>query len=78
MHTFWEWVLFIHLCYNSYLGIYPGDGFLHNVAFWHEDFMKDADCSLVDNLIAKKLILPTFRLDAPVLLKARVKLSRGT
>ena len=39
---------------------------------------KDADCSLVDNLIAKKLILPTFRPDAPVLLRARVKLSRGT
>ena len=30
---------------------------------------KVADCSLVDNLIAKKLILPTFRLDAPVLLR---------
>ena len=40
--------------------------------------MKNADCSLVDNLIGKKLILPTFRSDAPVLLKARVKLSRGT
>ena len=40
--------------------------------------MKDAECSLVDNLIAEKLILPTFRLDAPVLLRARVKLSRGT
>ena len=41
-------------------------------------FMKDAECSLVDNLIAEKLILPTFRPDAPVLLRARVKLSRGT
>ena len=40
--------------------------------------MKDAECSLVDNLIAEKLILPTFRPDAPVLLRARVKLSRGT
>ena len=40
--------------------------------------MKDAECSLVDNLIAEKLILPTFRPDAPVLLGARVKLSRGT
>ena len=29
--------------------------------------MKDAECSLVDNLIAEKLILPTFRPDAPVL-----------
>ena len=28
---------------------------------------KVADCSLVDNLIAKKLILPTFQPDAPVL-----------
>ena len=34
---------------------------------------KIADCSLVDNLIAKKLILPTFRPDAPVLLRARVR-----
>ena len=33
--------------------------------------MKDAECSLVDNLIAEKLILPTFRPDAPVLLRAR-------
>ena len=41
-------------------------------------FLKDAECSLVDNLIAEKLILPTFRSDAPVLLRARVKLSRGT
>ena len=40
--------------------------------------MKDVECSLVDNLIAEKLILPTFRPDAPVLLRARVKLSRGT
>ena len=40
--------------------------------------MEDAECSLVDNLIAEKLILPTFRPDAPVLLRARVKLSRGT
>ena len=40
--------------------------------------MKDAEFSLVDNLIAEKLILPTFRPDAPVLLRARVKLSRGT
>ena len=39
---------------------------------------KAADCSLVDNLIAKKLILLTFRPDAPVLLRARVKLSCGT
>ena len=39
---------------------------------------KVAECSLVDNLIAKKLILPTFRPDAPVLLRAKVKLSRGT
>ena len=29
---------------------------------------KVAECSLIDNLIAKKLILATFRLDAPVLL----------
>ena len=29
---------------------------------------KVADCSFVHNLIAKKLVLPTFRLDAPVLL----------
>ena len=29
--------------------------------------MKDAECSLVDNLIAEKLILPTFRPNAPVL-----------
>ena len=28
--------------------------------------MKDAECSLVNNLIAEKLILPTFRPDAPV------------
>ena len=35
-------------------------------------YRKDADCSLVDNLIAKRLILPTFRPDAPVLLRARV------
>ena len=40
--------------------------------------MKDAECSLVDNLIAEKLILPTFRPGGPVLLRARVKLSRGT
>ena len=33
--------------------------------------MKDAEYSLVDNLIAEKLILPTFRPDAPVLLRAR-------
>ena len=26
--------------------------------------MKDVECSLVDNLIAEKLILPTFRPDA--------------
>ena len=39
---------------------------------------KVADCSLVDSLIAKKLILPTFQLDAPVLPRARVKLSCGT
>ena len=32
---------------------------------------KVADCSLVDNLRAKKLNLPTFRLDAPVLIRAR-------
>ena len=31
---------------------------------------KVAECSLVDNLIAKKLILPMFRPDAPVLLRA--------
>ena len=30
---------------------------------------KAADCSPVDNLIAKKLILPTFRPDTPVLLR---------
>ena len=33
--------------------------------------MKDAECSLIDNLIAEKLILPTFRPDAPVLLHSR-------
>ena len=33
---------------------------------------KDDNCSLVDNLIAKKLILPTFWPDALVLLRARV------
>ena len=33
--------------------------------------MKDVECSLVDNLIAKKLILPTFRPDAPVETSAR-------
>ena len=38
--------------------------------------MKDDECSLVDNLIAEKLILPTFRPDAPVLLRARVALRR--
>ena len=35
--------------------------------------MKDVECSLVDNLIAEKLILPMFRPDAPVLLRARVR-----
>ena len=29
---------------------------------------KVADCSFLHNLIAKKLVLPMFRLDAPVLL----------
>ena len=38
-------------------------------------FMKDAECSLVDNLIAEKLILPTFWPDAPVL-RARGGLGR--
>ena len=39
---------------------------LHILLLW-----KVTDCSLVDNLIAKKLILPTFRLDALVLFRAR-------
>ena len=37
------------------------------------DHEKDADCSLVDNLIGKKLILSTFRPDAPVLLTLALK-----
>ena len=42
------------------------------------DTVLESCCFLVDNLIAKKLILPMFRLDAPVLLRVRVKLSHGT
>ena len=40
--------------------------------------MKDADCSLVDNLIAKKRTLPTFRPDAPVLLSPALLISTWT
>ena len=39
---------------------------MHNVCQVYDKW-KVAECSLVDNLIAKKLILPTFQLDAPVL-----------
>ena len=39
-----------------------------NMVLVYNTLWKVADCSLVDNLIAKKLILPMFRPDAPVLL----------
>ena len=67
--TKWDWKDQIIPIYQIFRGL----------TIWtRSNIMKDADCCLVDNMIAKKLILPTFRLDAPVLLKVRVKLSRGT
>ena len=61
--------------YYHPLARYYGKLGIHHLIYSPDEFsvapviMKDAECSLVDNLIAEKLILPTFRPDAPVLLR---------